>query len=106
MRKRRLNTKKAIVVTKPYGERRVYATFKKVWPELKIVVTSPKLSFEGYPDKLRDKEEMIHVIVGQLQRIKLYTRKGFMIKQKIPRDVWTAYKELVSLGYVKRLVQY
>lgn len=34
------------IVQKPYMERRAYATFKKRWPEVEIVVTSPQLSFE------------------------------------------------------------
>ncbi len=39
-----------IVVQKPYMERRSYATFKKHWPDKKLIVTSPLLSFEEYPN--------------------------------------------------------
>ena len=47
---------------------------------------------------------MISIMVGDLQRIKLYPEKGFQIHQEIPRDVWSAYEELVKAGYNQRLV--
>lgn len=45
-----LNPLRFIVVQKPYMERRSYATFKKHWPEKKLMVTSPQISFEEYPN--------------------------------------------------------
>src|SRR5678810_762970 len=36
---------KFIVVQKPYMERRSYATFRKLWPEKEVIVTSPQVSF-------------------------------------------------------------
>ena len=38
-----------MLVQKPYMERRSYATFKKHWPDKKLLVTSPQISFEAYP---------------------------------------------------------
>ncbi|MFA6534555.1 MAG: YdcF family protein [Patescibacteria group bacterium] len=100
-----LKINKFIVVQKPYMERRAYATFKKVWPEPEIIVTSPPISFAGYPDKLRNKEDIIGIMVGDLQRIKEYPAKGFQIPQEIPTQVWQAYEELVKLGYTKHLIK-
>ena len=37
-----------ILVTKPYMERRAYATFRKQWPDVQCLVTSPQLTFEEY----------------------------------------------------------
>jgi uncharacterized SAM-binding protein YcdF (DUF218 family) len=34
-----------IIATKPSTERRVFATSKKVWPEVKTTITSPQISF-------------------------------------------------------------
>ena len=31
-------------------ERRSFATFKKLWPEKEVVVTSPQVSFDEYLD--------------------------------------------------------
>jgi uncharacterized SAM-binding protein YcdF (DUF218 family) len=72
-----------ILVQKPYMERRTYATFKKQWPNLEthIFVTSPNLSYEEYVNNgAFDKELVINVMVGDLQRIKEYPKKGFQIE--------------------------
>jgi hypothetical protein len=47
----------------------------------------------------------ISIMVGDLQRIRLYPAKGFQIHQDIPDDVWTAYEELVAAGYDKHLLE-
>jgi hypothetical protein len=44
------------------------------------------------------------MMVGDLQRIKLYPEKGFQVYQEIPDDVWEAYEELVAMGFDKQLV--
>jgi len=102
--KMKLNPKKFILVQKPYMERRAYATFKKVWPEKEAIVTSPQISYEKYPTEELPKEEIINIMVGDLQRIKIYPAKGFQIPQDIPDDVWDAYEKLVKLGFTKHLV--
>jgi len=40
--------RKAIVVQKPSMGRRAYATFKKVWPEPEVIVSSPQTLFYEY----------------------------------------------------------
>ena len=105
LKEKGISPKKFIVVQKPYMERRSYATFKKVWPEKEFVVTSPPISFDDYPDKLRTKEDVIGIMAGHLQRIKLYAEKGFQIPQEIPALVWDAYEKLVAAGYTKHLVK-
>src|SRR4030088_2080516 len=37
-----------ILGQKPYMERRSYATFRKVWPEKEVRVTSPRVSLDDY----------------------------------------------------------
>lgn len=93
-----------IVVQKPYMERRSYATFKKHWPDKKLVVTSPQISFEAYPTEQIPLERVINIMVGDLQRIKFYPEKGFQIFQEIPADVWQAYEQLVAFGFNKHLM--
>lgn len=93
-----------IVVQKPYMERRSYATFKKHWPDKQLFVTSPQLSLHDYPNEEIPLEEVIHIMVGDLQRIKVYPEKGFQVFQEIPDDVWQAYEQLVALGYTGHLV--
>lgn len=100
-----INPQKIILVQKPYMERRAYATFKKVWSEKSFIVTSPPISFGNYPDKFISKEDVIGIMVGDLQRIKVYPEKGFQITQEIPEDVWGAYEKLVEEGYTNHLIK-
>lgn len=105
LQEKNLNLDSFIVVQKPYMERRSYATFKKHWPDKKLIVTSPLLSFEEYPNNEISIEKLINMMVGDLQRIKLYPEKGFQIYQEIPNDVWAAYEDLVEMGFDKQLVK-
>ena len=93
-----------ILVQKPYMERRSFATFKKRWPEKDVRVTSPQISFDDYPAGDITLEKMIQIMVGDLQRIKIYPEKGFQIEQHIPEEVWKAYESLVAAGYGEAIV--
>jgi uncharacterized SAM-binding protein YcdF (DUF218 family) len=86
-------------------ERRTFATFRKVWPEKQALVTSPQMSFEDYPNQEISKSEVIGIMVGDLQRIRLYPAKGFQIPQEIPPDVWAAGQKLIQLGYSQNLIK-
>ena len=94
-----------IVVQKPYMERRSYATFKQYWPGKKLVVTSPQIPFEAYPTEEIPAEKVIHIMVGDLQRIKLYPEKGYQVYQEIPVDVWNAYEQLITAGFDGHLMK-
>lgn len=99
----------AIVVDKPFKERRLYATLKKQWPELIFSVASPLASFEDYLlyykySKECNVDDFINIMVGDLQRIDVYGENGFQIKQNIPSCVWKAFHALVKEGYNKQLV--
>lgn len=104
---RNLEIETFIVVQKPYMERRSFATFRKVWPDKRVIVTSPQDSFDAYirhyshPGLTPD--DVISIMVGDLQRIKIYPDKGFQIPQAIPDEVWAAYEALVEAGYDRHL---
>jgi uncharacterized SAM-binding protein YcdF (DUF218 family) len=106
---KRLDPHSFIVVQKPYMERRSYATFRKVWPEKDLRVTSPQISMDEYLSKYSNDalspDEVVAIMVGDLQRIRDYPAKGFQIEQDIPVDVWQAYQELVRAGYDQHLVR-
>lgn len=106
---RQLDPASFIVVQKPYMERRSYATFRKVWPEKAVLVTSPRASFDEYLTSMSNSElsadEVISIMVGDLQRIRLYPPKGFQIAQDIPDDVWHAFESLVNAGYDRHLIK-
>ena len=100
--------RKFIVVQKPYMERRAYATFKKLWPGTELVVTSPQVSFDEYLRRYSNEtlspDDVVSIMVGDLQRIRLYPEKGFQIPQDIPDGIWDTYEELVKAGYDRHLI--
>jgi uncharacterized SAM-binding protein YcdF (DUF218 family) len=99
--------KRIILVQKPTMERRTYATFKNFWPEkeYQFMVSSPQYSYEEYVGPIIDRETIINIMVGDLQRIKLYPAMGFQVPQEIPAEVWDAYEKLVAAGYDKHLIK-
>lgn len=103
LKKRNLDPESFIIVQKPYMERRSLATFAKAWPEKAFVVTSPQIPFEDYPNADISLEQVINIMVGDLQRIKIYPEKGFQVYQEIPDDVWQAFERLVELGFNRQL---
>lgn len=98
--------RRVIVVQKPYMERRAYATFRRLWPEPEVCVTSPPISWADYPNAQLPQETIIHILVGDVQRMRVYADKGFQIPQPIPDDVWAAWEELVARGYTDHLVEW
>jgi len=106
---RRLDLRRFILVQKPYMERRTFATFRKVWPEPQVMVTSPEVGMEeylrAYSNSSLSAADVVSIMVGDLQRIRVYAERGFQIPQDIPETVWSAYEELVRLGYTDRLVE-
>jgi uncharacterized SAM-binding protein YcdF (DUF218 family) len=105
---KQIDPQKFILVQKPYMERRSFATFRKFWPEKALVVTSPQVSFDEYLKSYANRElssdDVISIMVGDLQRIKLYPDRGFQIPQEIPDEIWSAYEELVRAGYIQYLI--
>ena len=95
----KLDIKSCIIVCKPYDERRAYATFKKIMPEYDGIVYSENISCEEYYQKYGN--EWVHVLVGDIQRMKIFYEKGWQIKMDIPQNVWKAYETLVRKGYNK-----
>ena len=106
---RAIDARTFILVQKPYMERRTFATFRKVWPEPSVCVTSPRVSLDQYLTRYANEalsaDDVISIMVGDLQRIHLYPNKGFQIPQPIPDDVWVAFRELVAAGYDRHLVE-
>ena len=97
-----------IVVQKPYMERRAYATFKKHWPDKDCWVTSPLLSFNDYCESSHpeiNREMVIHLMVGDLQRLWVYAQQGFQISMSVPDLVMQAYQKLVEAGYTNHLAR-
>lgn len=109
LEERGLDPHKFIVVQKPYMERRAFATFLRYWPEKEVIVTSPQVSFRSYLTEYSNRSlsaaDVIGIMVGDLQRIKLYPALGYQIAQEIPDEVWSAFEGLVRSGFDKYLIR-
>jgi uncharacterized SAM-binding protein YcdF (DUF218 family) len=101
---RGVQPRRIIAVQKPYMERRTLATFGQRWPEPEVLVTSPQISFDDYPNEDIRRDDVIHIMLGDFQRLMLYADKGWSTPQDIPAEVMEAYSRLVAAGYTKRLV--
>jgi uncharacterized SAM-binding protein YcdF (DUF218 family) len=89
----------AIIVTKPYMTRRALATARKQWPSVHWTTASPPLSYDTYTDEFVTKDRMINLLVGDVQRMKVYGENGFQQPQVIPDAVWNAFEQLSACGY-------
>lgn len=93
-----------ILVQKPFMERRAFATFRKIWPEKDVIVTSPPIEFVDYPTDEFPRDRIIEIMVGDLDRIIRYPALGFQIEQAVPNNVLAAFEELIALGYDGHLI--
>jgi uncharacterized SAM-binding protein YcdF (DUF218 family) len=94
----------AVLVSKPYEERRSYATARKIWPEVEWVSASGEATFSAYIQTIGDVRLVIEMMVGAQQRLMLYPEQGFAVRQHVPVDVRQAYERLVAEGFTGRLV--
>ena len=105
MAQKKLNINSCIVVCKPYVEKRVDATIKKILPECKGIITSQNIEFEQYcnqyENEIGNRNEVIEDLVASVERMTVFAERGWQIKIDIPNDVWQAYEELVKRGYDK-----
>ena len=99
-----LHPASALLICKPYAQRRSFATAAKVWPELEVVCASEPLSLPDYVKSIGDENLVIDMMVGDLQRVIEYPKQGFAIEQDVPLAVGGAYSRLVERGYTSRLL--
>ncbi|MEE1755631.1 YdcF family protein [Streptomyces sp. SP18CS02] len=92
-----------LLVSKPYEERRAYATARKLWPEVQVVSASTHMTLPEYVDSIQDARLVFDMLVGAQQRLLIYPEQGFMIRQQIPEAVAAAYGRLCAEGFTGRL---
>lgn len=101
---KKIDPKSITIVSKPSTERRILATSQRFWPEMQIVITSPRITFaEQHKGGIQD--NLVHEMVGDIQRMKVYPGLGYQSPQYMPDDVSTAYERLITLGYDGHLIK-
>ncbi|UTA68524.1 YdcF family protein [Emticicia sp. 21SJ11W-3] len=102
-----LNFGSFILVQKPYMIRRTYATAMVQFKEFDFVVSAIADSYDTYLSRCAQngisKERVISNMTGDLQRLKIYPERGFLIPMDIPEEVWNAYEKLIEAGYEGRM---
>jgi hypothetical protein len=91
-------------MSRPYQQRRAYATCKKIWPEVEVICASRPLALDDYVASIGDAAKVVDMLVGDTQRINVYAESGFAIPQEMPVKVQEAFERLVQAGYTSRLV--
>ncbi|MGW6881706.1 YdcF family protein [Streptomyces goshikiensis] len=94
-----------LLISKPYEERRAYATARQLWPEVEIISASSPMTLDEYVTSIGDARLVIDMLVGALQRLLVYPEQGFMISQHVPDDVTEAYERLCQQGFTNRLLR-
>ena len=64
--------------------RRGFATGRKVWPEVELVMQCEEIGVAGYFAREADPERTLLALVGDLHRILVYPALGFQIEQAVP----------------------
>ena len=98
----RVNT--VILVAKSQMLRRSLATAAIVWPEVAASASGPPHAFEEQPTPDHSLEDLLNEMVGDVQRILEYPRRGFQSPQEMPAAVLAAYHELLARGFTKHLI--
>ncbi|GAA3929827.1 YdcF family protein [Streptomyces gulbargensis] len=93
-----------LLVSKPYEERRAYATARKLWPEVEVVCASAGMSLDAYVAGIGDPRLVLDMLVGAVQRLMVYPARGFMIEQDVPAPVVAACTRLRDAGFTGRLL--
>ncbi|RKN43114.1 YdcF family protein [Streptomyces hoynatensis] len=104
LEKKGVEVSSVLLISKPYEERRAFATARKLWPEVDTVSASTPMTLEEYVASIGDARLVIDMLVGALQRLIIYPRHGFMIEQAIPPEVTAAFDALCQAGFTSRLV--
>ncbi|GLY31433.1 hypothetical protein Kisp02_47980 [Kineosporia sp. NBRC 101731] len=105
LRGRGIEPKSLTLVSRPYQQRRAYATCRRLWPEVATVqCASLPLALDDYVAGIGDADRVVNMLVGDTQRIEVYAEKGFAIEQPMPDEVRDAFRQLVEAGYTSRLI--
>ena len=93
----------AIIVQKPYMERRTIAALEVQWPEVDFLASSPPLDFHRYCTGELTPGLVAEAMTGDFQRILDYPALGFASEQPVPTAVMEAYLLLTASGLTGQL---
>jgi len=101
---RGIRPRNIVIAVKPFMQRRVWATLAVEWPEMPATLASPDMTLDEYFTSELAPEKIVNIMMGDLQRIWVYARRGWSAPQRLPAEVRKAYEGLVALGFTKHLI--
>ena len=104
LEERGIAARRIVVAVKPFMQRRVWATLAVEWPEMPATLASPRMTLDEYFTAELTPEKIVNIMMGDLQRVWIYGRKGWSAPQPIPEEVEAAYRGLVALGFTRHLL--
>ena len=102
---RGIEARSGLIVCKPYMSKRCLATAKVQWPELRWAVAAPPIPFSDYPNADCPLELEIALMVGDLQRLRVYAELGYQAVTEVPDEIWQAYQRLAADGYDQYVIR-
>ncbi|GAB2977817.1 YdcF family protein [Amycolatopsis acidiphila] len=104
LEERDIKVRSVTLISRPYQQRRAYATCKKLWPQVDVVCASRPQPLDEYVESIGDVDRVINMLVGDTQRITVYAERGYSIAQRMSQSVLFAFQRLSQAGYTKRLI--
>lgn len=104
LEKSSLRPRNVVIAVKPFMQRRVWATMAVEWPEMPASLASPDMTLDEYFTDELTPDKIVNIMVGDLQRIWIYAKRGWSAPQRIPDRVRQAFDGLVAMGYDRHLV--
>jgi uncharacterized SAM-binding protein YcdF (DUF218 family) len=104
LQEKAINPRNILFAVKPFMQRRTMATFAVRWPEVPASISSWRSTFDDYCTPELPPEKITNIMMGDLQRIWIYARKGWSAPQILPVEVREAYEGLRAMGFTKHLL--
>lgn len=99
-----IHARNVIFAVKPFTQRRVWAALPLKWPNVTATLSSPPLTLDDYFTAELPAEKVVNILMGDVQRLWVYGRRGWSMPQPVPPEVKSAYDRLVALGFTKHLI--
>jgi uncharacterized SAM-binding protein YcdF (DUF218 family) len=99
---RELAVESAVIVTKPYCERRGLATARMSWPARATTIGAHRRSFYDYLKARIPLERVLSMMVGEVDRLRTYGERNFIAPVTVPLPVLAAAEVLRREGYTAR----
>jgi hypothetical protein len=94
-----------LAVTKPYAERRTFATARRRWPQKNFGVTSQEIGFDKYLTGDIPADRVLSHLAGEALRLEAYAASGLIDPgEPVSEHVLDAARALQAAGFIGRAI--